>query len=108
MWKMRASGCVGSEGIACLGIDGRVQLWKEFSSMSVYFWSSKDYHIYAVIEFTMCLREAAYHGEEIWALHSARFGVPILAHLPLSVHSLPSHFTLLSTHCPRGQCSYSA
>lgn len=59
MWKMRASGCVGSEGIAYLGDDGRAQFWKKFSSMSVYFWSSKDYHIYAVIQFIMCLREVA-------------------------------------------------
>lgn len=54
---MRARGCVGSEGIACLVDDGRVQFWKEISSMSVYFWSSKDYHIHAVIQFIMCQRE---------------------------------------------------
>lgn len=54
---MRASGCVGSEGVVCLGDDGRVQFWKKFSSMNVYFWSSKDYHIHAVIQFITCLRE---------------------------------------------------
>lgn len=59
MWKRRASGCVCSKGIACLGDDGQVLFWKEFSSMNVYFWSLNDYHIDAVIQFIMCLREVA-------------------------------------------------
>lgn len=69
---MRARGCVGSEGIACLVDDGRVQFWKEISSMSVYFWSSKDYHTHAVIQFIMCQREITWCGERTWALQSAR------------------------------------
>lgn len=49
MWKMSASGCVGSEGAGRLGEDENVQFWTGFSSRSVYFWSSEDYHMHAVI-----------------------------------------------------------
>lgn len=49
MWEMSASEGVGSEGAGRLADDENVQLWKGFSCRSVYFWSSEDYHIHAVI-----------------------------------------------------------
>lgn len=52
----------------------RIQFWNKFSSVSVYFWSSKYYHIHAVMQFITCLREAAWCSEETRAFSQPGLG----------------------------------